>query len=162
FRRWSFPLVVVGMNSIAIYVMAQLMKPFVGTSLRTHFGQDLFAGPSGSLVRASSTLFVFWLICYWLYRRKIFIKILLAATALTRPPGPRPGFPSGAIHSVPRFVYMPVRKGGREPTPFCFIYAAAFPPGPPARPPQSARSVRSASHRHSKTCQCISRGQGRG
>ena len=29
FRRWSFPLVVVGMNSIAIYLMAQLMKPFV-------------------------------------------------------------------------------------------------------------------------------------
>ena len=31
FRRWAFPLVVVGMNSIAIYLMAQLMKPFVGS-----------------------------------------------------------------------------------------------------------------------------------
>ena len=75
FRRWSFPLVVVGMNSIAIYLMAQLMKPFVASTLRTHFGQDLFSGRYGPLIRSSSTLLVFWLICYWLYRRKIFIKI---------------------------------------------------------------------------------------
>jgi predicted acyltransferase len=75
FRRWTFPLVVVGMNSIAIYLMAQLMKPFVRASLRTHFGEQLFAGPYGPLVRGSSTLLVFWLICFWLYRQKIFIKI---------------------------------------------------------------------------------------
>ena len=45
YRRWSFPLVVVGMNSIAIYLMSQLMKPFVAASLRTHFGPDIFSGP---------------------------------------------------------------------------------------------------------------------
>jgi len=75
YRRWSFPLVVVGMNSIAIYLMAQLMKPYVAATLRTHFGPDLFAGPYGPLIRASSTLLVFWLICFWMYRQKIFIKI---------------------------------------------------------------------------------------
>ena len=74
-RRWSFPLVVVGMNSIAIYLMAQLMKPFVASTVRTHFGPDVFAGPYGPLVRASSTLLVFWLICFWMYRQKIFVKI---------------------------------------------------------------------------------------
>jgi predicted acyltransferase len=63
------------MNSIAIYLMAQLMKPFVGASLRTHFGHELFSGPYGPLVRGSCTLLVFWLICLWLYRQKIFIKI---------------------------------------------------------------------------------------
>jgi heparan-alpha-glucosaminide N-acetyltransferase len=63
------------MNAIAIYLMAQLMKPFVAASLRTHFGPDIFAGPSGPLIRASSTLLVFWLIGLWLYRQKIFIKI---------------------------------------------------------------------------------------
>jgi predicted acyltransferase len=75
FRRWAFPLVIVGMNSIAIYLMAQLMKPFVAATLRTHFGSDIFAGPYGPLVRGSSTLLIFWLICLWLYRQKIFIKI---------------------------------------------------------------------------------------
>jgi heparan-alpha-glucosaminide N-acetyltransferase len=75
FRRWAFPLIVVGMNSIAIYLMAQLMKPFVAGSLRTHFGPDLLGGPYGPLIRGTSTLLVFWLICLWLYRQKIFIKI---------------------------------------------------------------------------------------
>ena len=50
YRRWAFPLVVVGMNSIAIYLMAQLMKPFVAASLRTHFGPAIFGGPNGPLV----------------------------------------------------------------------------------------------------------------
>jgi predicted acyltransferase len=77
YRRWAFPLAVVGMNSIAIYMMAQLMKPFVRDSLKTHIGQDLysFSGPYGHLALALSTLAVFWLICYWLYRQKIFIRI---------------------------------------------------------------------------------------
>jgi predicted acyltransferase len=75
YRRWAFPLVVVGMNSIAMYVMAQLMKPFIRKSLRTHLGDGLFSGPWGSLVQALAVLLVLWLICYWLYRRKIFIKI---------------------------------------------------------------------------------------
>jgi predicted acyltransferase len=74
-RRWAFPLVIVGMNSIAIYLMAQLMKPFVGSSLRTHLGQYAFSGPYGALERGLATLLVFWLICYWLYRQKIFIKV---------------------------------------------------------------------------------------
>jgi heparan-alpha-glucosaminide N-acetyltransferase len=75
YRRWAFPLVVVGMNSIAIYLMAQLMKPFVAGSLRTHLGRGVFDGPYGPLVRSASILLVFWLICLWLYRQKIFIKI---------------------------------------------------------------------------------------
>ena len=75
FRRWSLPLAVVGANSIAIYLMAQLMKPFVAASIRTHFGREIFDGPNGTLVRGLSVLAVFWLICLWLYNRKIFIKI---------------------------------------------------------------------------------------
>jgi predicted acyltransferase len=75
YRRWAFPLVVVGMNSIAIYLMSQLMKPFVASSLRTHFGQDLFDGPYGPLIRSGATLLVFWLVCFWMYRQRIFVKI---------------------------------------------------------------------------------------
>ncbi len=74
-RRWSLPLVAVGANSIAMYLMAQLMKPFVAASLRTHAGRHIFDGPDGSLVKGLSILVVLWLICLWLYKRKIFIKI---------------------------------------------------------------------------------------
>jgi heparan-alpha-glucosaminide N-acetyltransferase len=75
YRKWAFPLVVVGMNSIAIYVMAQLMKPFIASSLRTHLPEWTFDGPNASLVRGGLTLVILWLICLWLYRRRIFIKI---------------------------------------------------------------------------------------
>ena len=70
FRRWSLPLVVVGVNSIAIYLMSQLMKPFVAASLRTHFGPIIFRGPYGPLVQGLSVLVVLWLICFWLYKPK--------------------------------------------------------------------------------------------
>lgn len=75
FRRLSFPLVVVGTNSIAMYLMAQLSNPFVASTLRTHFGQRIFDGPNGELFQGVATLFVFWLVCLWLYRRRIFIRI---------------------------------------------------------------------------------------
>jgi heparan-alpha-glucosaminide N-acetyltransferase len=75
YRRWSLPLVAVGANSIAIYLMAQLMKPFVAASIRTHSGRQVFDGPTGQLLKGISILVVFWLVCLWLYKRKIFIKI---------------------------------------------------------------------------------------
>jgi predicted acyltransferase len=74
-RRWAFPLVVVGVNSIAMYVMAQLMQPFIASSLRTHLPAGTFDGPNGTLLRGLLTLLVLWSICLWMYRRRIFIKI---------------------------------------------------------------------------------------
>jgi predicted acyltransferase len=88
-RRWSFPMVVVGMNSIAMYVMAQLMKPWVRGQLRIHAGTllragplkrlgagpDVFSGTYGPIVESVSVLLVLWLICLWLYRKKIFVRL---------------------------------------------------------------------------------------
>ena len=42
YRKWAFPLVVVGMNSIAAYCMAHLFHNFIVGSFRTHLGQDVF------------------------------------------------------------------------------------------------------------------------
>jgi heparan-alpha-glucosaminide N-acetyltransferase len=74
-RRWAFALVVVGMNSIAMYVMAQLLKPWVSNTLKIHLGRTIFSGPWGPVVESASVLMVFWLVCLWLYRRKVFIRI---------------------------------------------------------------------------------------
>ena len=41
-KRWAFPLVVIGMNSIAAYCMAPLCGNFIGQSLRTHLGANAF------------------------------------------------------------------------------------------------------------------------
>ena len=74
-KRWAFPLVVVGTNSIAMYVMAQLLKPWAGRSLRIHLGRGWFEGDYGPIVLSASILLVLWLLCLWLYRQKIFLRI---------------------------------------------------------------------------------------
>jgi heparan-alpha-glucosaminide N-acetyltransferase len=74
-RRWAFPLIVVGMNSIAIYMMSQLSRGFIGSSLRTHAGWRWVGEPFAPTVQTAATLVVLWLVCWWMYRRKIFLKI---------------------------------------------------------------------------------------
>ncbi|HUR57172.1 MAG TPA: hypothetical protein VM029_05655 [Opitutaceae bacterium] len=77
-RAWSFPLLVVGMNSIAIYCMGQVMRGPTSDMLRTHLGRDafnVFGTANAPFVQATLVGTVFWLICYWMYRRKIFLRI---------------------------------------------------------------------------------------
>ena len=77
-RILAFPLVVVGTNSIAIYCMGMVLRPWTARTLKTHLGNDLFAfyGESfAPMVQANMTGLVFWLMCYWMYRQKIFIRI---------------------------------------------------------------------------------------
>ncbi|MGC1299150.1 MAG: DUF5009 domain-containing protein, partial [Alloacidobacterium sp.] len=42
YRRWAFPLVVVGMNSIAAYLIAHLWEDFIVDSLHIHLGDRVF------------------------------------------------------------------------------------------------------------------------
>ncbi|HZK80342.1 MAG TPA: DUF5009 domain-containing protein, partial [Humisphaera sp.] len=44
-RGWELPLVVVGANSIAIYCVSQLLKPFVRESMKRHFGNNVYEFP---------------------------------------------------------------------------------------------------------------------
>lgn len=74
-QRWTFPLVVVGMNSILMYLMGQLISSWTGKMLQIHLGAVLFGGPYTPVISATSVVVVFWLICYWLYRQKIFLRI---------------------------------------------------------------------------------------
>jgi len=74
-RRWAFPLVVIGMNSIAVYVavhlinFVQIADPLVG-------GLGRFLGPSGQeLLRRSSALMIVWLILLYMYRKRTFIRV---------------------------------------------------------------------------------------
>lgn len=77
-RAWAFPLVVAGTNSIALYVMSQLLKNWTADNLLRHFGQDLFkmfGTPYEPIVRACLIVGVFWLFVWWLYRQRIFFRI---------------------------------------------------------------------------------------
>jgi predicted acyltransferase len=78
-RRWAFVFVVAGMNSIALYCMSMLMKPWIRERLKLHLGKDLFDRPFGPtfapMVEMAAILLVLWLVAFWMYRRKIFLKI---------------------------------------------------------------------------------------
>jgi predicted acyltransferase len=77
-RRWSFPLLVIGANSIAIYVMSWTMEEFISSALVRHLGRAPFANmgpPFEPVLRGAAVVLVFWAILYWMYRRKIFLRI---------------------------------------------------------------------------------------
>lgn len=77
-QRWSFPLKVIGMNSIAAYCIAHLFEGFIVENLKTHLGQNVFAqfGESyGRTLEGAVVLLVFWLILYWMFRRGLFLKV---------------------------------------------------------------------------------------
>jgi predicted acyltransferase len=77
-RTWAFPLIVVGMNSIAIYVMSWTMEPFFFRSLQIHMGLlfNRVAGPTFQpVVYGFGIMLSFWLILFWMYRRKLFLRI---------------------------------------------------------------------------------------
>ena len=75
----SFVFVVAGMNSIALYCMSMLMKPWIRDRLKLHLGKDLFDRPFGPtfapMVEMAAILLSLWLVAFWMYRRKIFLKI---------------------------------------------------------------------------------------
>ena len=87
-KAWAFPFAIVGMNSIAIYVGYQLLRPWISRTLKTHFSSGLFDFMNPFLAKLGifrpevqpiidsvTALIVLWLMCYWMYRRKIFIRI---------------------------------------------------------------------------------------
>jgi predicted acyltransferase len=78
YRNWAFPLVVVGMNSIAIYCLVHLIDHFIVTSLYTHLGHSLFqvfGMAYEPLLIGITTLLIFYIILRWMYRRNLFIRI---------------------------------------------------------------------------------------
>ena len=73
-RWWSFPLVVIGSNSILIY-MAQRVIDFKFT---THFFFDGMLRNTGEyqpLLWATAVLLVKWLFLYLMYRKRIFLRV---------------------------------------------------------------------------------------
>jgi predicted acyltransferase len=70
---------VIGVNSIAAYVIADGgIRDFISDSLYIHLGENfdqLFGRAYATLVQGGLVLMFMWLILYWMYKRKIFIKI---------------------------------------------------------------------------------------
>ena len=90
FRAWVFPLVVMGRNAITAFVAPTLVNIYIlggwGWSLpggRFESLQEawvkLFTGPLGAglggLLYTLSYLVAWWLVLFWMYRRKVFLRV---------------------------------------------------------------------------------------
>jgi predicted acyltransferase len=78
YRRWTFPFLVVGMNSIAMYVLVHVAADYISHALRIHLSRRTFEFPTPAfapIMTGAATLVILWLILLWMYRRKIFLRI---------------------------------------------------------------------------------------
>lgn len=76
YKRWAFFFVVIGLNSITIYLLQGGMIDF-WSSMEYFFGgmANKAGGEWGNLIRALGYLSIVWLFLYVLYRKKIFLKV---------------------------------------------------------------------------------------
>ena len=74
-RSWAFPLKVIGLNSITIYMVQRIVK--MNSVNKFFFGgaASLFPEPVGAVILAATYILVCWLLLYFLYKHKIFLKV---------------------------------------------------------------------------------------
>jgi len=75
FRKWTFPLVVVGMNSIFIYSVSMVLFGWLDRAVGVFTFNYTFVGTLAPVLQGCTVLLVMWFMCYWLYKRKIFFKL---------------------------------------------------------------------------------------
>ena len=73
YRKWAFPLSVIGMNAIFIYMFTSLVHL---DSMVNVFTKELagWLPKAGLLFQQVAVLVVEWLILFWMYKRNVFIK----------------------------------------------------------------------------------------
>ena len=74
-KKAAFPLVVVGMNSIFIYSLGFLIGGAANQWIRPFTGGFQFVGTLAPVAQNCAVLLVFWYLCYFLYKHKIFLKV---------------------------------------------------------------------------------------
>ena len=74
-RKWTFPLIVVGANSIFIYSIEEVRRSWLNRAVGVFTFRYEWIGQFAPVAQACTVLLVMWYMCYWLYRRKIFFKL---------------------------------------------------------------------------------------
>ena len=75
YRKWTFPLVVLGANSIFIYSVYMVLRGWIDNAVAVFTGRYEFLGTLAPVFQSLTVLAVLWYLNYFLYKRKIFIKI---------------------------------------------------------------------------------------
>jgi predicted acyltransferase len=74
-KAWSFPLRVLGMNSIALYALIEMFDWWFVKTLQTHMPKDFFDGDYGIVKMRVLVVVMMWLLAFWMYRQKAFLRI---------------------------------------------------------------------------------------
>jgi predicted acyltransferase len=75
-KKWAFPFLVLGMNSIFVYSLGQIgIKGWLNRGLASFTKNFPFLGDLGAIPQHLLVLAGLWYVCYWLYQRRIFLKI---------------------------------------------------------------------------------------
>jgi predicted acyltransferase len=77
-ERWAFPFTVIGVNSIAMYLLFHRMDDFIDENLQRHFGEEVFLifGPElEPAMHGAGILLGLWLVLFWMHRRRLFLKV---------------------------------------------------------------------------------------
>lgn len=74
YKKWALGFIVIGMNAIAVYVATEIFDfRLVGDIFVGHLLPRI--GRWDGLVQATAAFVIIWLILYWMYRKKQFIKV---------------------------------------------------------------------------------------
>jgi len=74
-RKPMVPLLILGMNSIFVYSVSIVLYGWLDRAVGVFTGRFAFAGTLSPVLQATAILLVMWYLCYWLYQRKIFLRI---------------------------------------------------------------------------------------
>jgi predicted acyltransferase len=75
-KRWTFFLIVIGMNSIAAYVLSQLLRGWINKSILVFTSSPVeFLGAYGEVLQALLVLAAMWYLFYFFYKKKVFFKV---------------------------------------------------------------------------------------
>jgi len=79
YRGWTYPLRVIGANSILIYTLADSPVPaFVWTQVEKHLPAGtytVFGDGWKSVLRGSVWMVLAWLLLWWLYLKRVFVRV---------------------------------------------------------------------------------------
>lgn len=76
YKDWTFIVNVVGMNSIFIYMFDILLGGWLIDFLSIYTQSLLgWMGVGSIIITVNLALFIKWYLCYWMYKRQLFIKI---------------------------------------------------------------------------------------
>jgi predicted acyltransferase len=74
-RKWTFPFVVLGANSIFIYSVDSVLRGWLNRAVGVFTLRFEWLGDFAPVAQSCAVLLVMWYLCYWLYQRKIFLKL---------------------------------------------------------------------------------------